>query len=108
MNKLFTTTLGQFRIVSFSEGVSYILLMAIAVPVKYMADEPILVRILGPIHGFLFIAFMVFLGKTAVELRWRMGRVLIAFIASLLPLGAFFLEVSLKKEMERLEQQAPE
>lgn len=107
MKKLFTTVLGQFRIISFAEGVSYILLLGLAMPLKYLAGEPLLVRIFGSIHGGLFILFMIQLGRVAVRVPWRLPRVLIAFIASIVPLGAFFLEKSLKREMAAAEQTTP-
>lgn len=99
MKDMLTTPLGQFRIVSFSEGLSYLLLLFVAMPMKYMAGEPLMVRIFGSIHGALFVFFMISLIYTAFDRSWRMNRVLLAFGASIVPFGAFFLERSLKKEM---------
>ena len=103
MKKLLTTPLGQFRIVSLAEGISYILLMFIAMPMKYMAGEPLLVSIFGSIHGGLFIFFAIALVHVTMDREWRLPRVLIAFGASLVPFGAFVLERSLKREQEQLE-----
>lgn len=100
MKHLMATRLGQFRVISFSEGVSYLLLLFIAMPLKYMGNNPILVEILGPIHGILFVFFVAQLGRVAVTEPWGIVRTLIAFVASIIPFGAFFLEKSLKKEME--------
>ncbi|CAM2005348.1 DUF3817 domain-containing protein [Acanthopleuribacter pedis] len=98
MGELLKSALGQFRIVSLAEGTSYIILLFIAMPLKYMADMPGAVSIVGRIHGFLFIVFMIALLRVWVEADWKMGRALLAFVASIVPFGAFLFEVSLKKE----------
>ena len=54
------TGIGQLRVLGFLEGLSYIILLFIAVPFKYLLDEPILVKIVGQIHGLLFVAFVIF------------------------------------------------
>lgn len=102
MKQWLTTPLGQFRIVSFAEGVSYILLVFLAMPLKYMAGEPLMVRIFGSIHGFLVILFVLMMLHAARSCGWRLPRVLFALGSSLVPFGAFVLERSLKKEQEAL------
>ncbi|MDJ0840581.1 MAG: DUF3817 domain-containing protein [Acidobacteriota bacterium] len=102
MKRLLATSLGQFRIVSLAEGISYLLLLGFGMPMKYMMGEPVFVSIFGSIHGALFIFFMVALIRAAIDIPWRLGRVLVAFIASIIPFGAFFLEMSLRREMEDL------
>lgn len=103
MLNLLKSPLGIFRIVSFAEGLSYILLLGIAMPMKYMAGEPLLVRIFGSIHGGLFVFFLISLLYAAMDRDWKMPRIIIAFVASLLPFGAFVLERSLKKEMDAIQ-----
>ncbi len=102
MKTLLKTPLGQFRLVSLAEGISYILLMFLAMPLKYIAGEPTLVRIFGSIHGGLFFLFMFTLVHAAFNRGWKLPRVMIAFVASIIPFGAFFLERSLKEEMEAI------
>lgn len=98
MVELLKSALGQFRIISIAEGTSYLILLFIAMPLKYMADIPQAVRIVGSLHGFLFIVFAVGLLRVWVEAEWHIGRVLLAFFVSLIPFGAFGFELSLKKE----------
>ena len=100
MKRLLRYRLGQFRLISLAEGVSYILLLGLAMPFKYVLGEPLLVRIFGSIHGFLFIIFVIALARVAFGVPWRFSRVALAFTASLVPLGAFFLEPSLRREMD--------
>jgi integral membrane protein len=92
------TRVGQFRIVSFLEGVSYLLLLGIAVPLKYLGDEPLLVRIIGPIHGGLFIAYCVALARCASSSHFSFARSAAYFVASLIPFGAFVVEYQLRKD----------
>lgn len=98
MRELFQTALGQFRIVSIAEGISYLVLLFIAMPLKYWADIPMAVRIVGSAHGFLFIVYMVALMRVWVAQEWKIWKVLLAFFLSLVPFGAFGFEVPLKRE----------
>ncbi len=91
-----TSELGQFRIISLLEGISYVLLLGVAMPMKYWAGDPTLVRILGRIHGGLFVLFAIALLRVATEDGWPWRKSLTAFMASLTPLGAFWLEHKLR------------
>jgi len=90
------TNLKRFRLIAFMEGISYLLLIFIAMPVKYILEEPILVKYVGMAHGVLFILFMYLLVVTALENKWKLAFISMAFIASLLPFGTFYLEKKLK------------
>lgn len=87
-----------FRFVSLAEGVSWLLLLFIAMPLKYGFDEPVAVRLLGRVHGGLFVLFLVTLAIAATEADWKFAKVLRAFTAALLPFGAFWLEKKLREE----------
>ncbi len=88
----------QFRAVSLLEGASYLLLLAVAVPVKYVLHEPALVRVLGRVHGGLFVIFVLALVRAALAAEWRASRSLTAFVASVVPFGAFWFERKLRAE----------
>lgn len=94
------TRLGQLRLISFTEGVSYVLLFFIAMPLKYFFGKPEAVSLAGSIHGFLFVIFFVSLVLTAMQRRWPLKRALLCFVAAILPLGAFFFDRSIKREIE--------
>lgn len=91
-------TLHRFRKVAFFEGVSFILLVFIAMPLKYWADFPLAVKYVGWLHGVLFIAYIFFLIQCWIEYNWKFTRVLLFFFASLLPFAPFAVEKKLKKE----------
>lgn len=96
------TTLNILLKTGFVEGISYLLLLAIAMPLKYIADIPEPVRILGMIHGILFVAYCILLLKATLEYKWGFKKLIIGFLLSLVPLGTFYLERTLKKDVKDL------
>ena len=88
----FNTTLGQFRWVALLEGISFILLVFIAMPLKYGLDIPEGVRVVGMAHGVLFVAYIIFLFMVWQEQKWSLKKVAIAFFMSLVPFGTFWFD----------------
>ena len=88
----------QFLWVGKMEGYSYLLLLFVAMPLKYFADLPQAVRIMGSIHGFLFVAFIYTIVVLFSKSRMGLGGSVLALVLSLVPFGTFFLERCLKKE----------
>ncbi|MFD1143220.1 DUF3817 domain-containing protein [Larkinella insperata] len=93
--------LGRFRFIGILEGISYLVLLGIAMPLKYWANLPMAVKLVGWAHGVLFIAYMLALVSVTFDRRWSFGRVVVAFIASLVPFGTFWLDTRLKKEEQQ-------
>ncbi|MEX2597086.1 MAG: DUF3817 domain-containing protein [Salibacteraceae bacterium] len=89
--------LNRFIWISRLEGVSFLLLVFIAMPLKYGAGMPLMVKYVGWAHGVLFMAYMLQLLITAYVLKWEILRVIYGFVASLLPFGPFVFERSLRK-----------
>ncbi len=96
--------LHWFRTVAIAEGISFLILLGIAMPLKYFADSPMAVKITGYIHGFLFIGFVMLAWSSKIKLGKGMGWFAKAFIASLLPFGTFVFDRKLKKEQQLLPQ----
>lgn len=96
------TALGRLRVVGLIEGISYLVLLGIAMPLKYLAEIPIAVTIAGGLHGVLFILFMLALAQVKFKHRWPLKRAFIAFILSLVPFGNFVLDKSLRQDQEML------
>ena len=94
--------LKQLRVVAFLEGLSFLVLLLIAMPLKHMYGLPQPVRVVGSLHGFLFLTFVAVLFRVASERDWTIKRSLWAFVASLVPGGTFVLDRSLRRELERL------
>ncbi len=92
--------LRTFRWVALLEGWSFLVLLLVAMPLKYLLGLPLAVRIVGSVHGLLFLAFLSLLFRVALERRWSLQRCLGAIVASLVPFGTFVLDRSLRRELE--------
>ena len=87
-----------FRRVAFAEGISYLVLLFIAMPLKYGLDMPLAVKYVGWAHGVLFVAYIAFGGLAALKAKWSIQFSAVAFIASLVPFGTFWLDKKLAKD----------
>lgn len=92
--------LNRFRIVSITEGISMLVLVFIAMPLKWIFDLPAMVTYVGWIHGALFIGYILILFPTSKKLRWPFVRAVFALVAAILPFGPFLFDRKLKKEMK--------
>src|SRR5687767_7080413 len=91
--------IGRLRVIAFLEGVSFLVLLGIAMPLKYYFDSPLAVKIIGMAHGVFFILFVFALIDVKISNRWPLMKTLWAFMASLMPFGTFVLDSNvLKKE----------
>jgi integral membrane protein len=95
--------LNVFRLFAILEGISYLALFAVSMPLKYMAEirEPNLY--IGYAHGFLFLGYIILAIVICMEKKWTLKRFLKLFVASLLPFGTFYIE---KKYLRSAEQSA--
>lgn len=90
----------RLRMLGMAEGASYIVLLGIAMPLKYLADLPLAVRIVGMIHGLLFVGFLVALVHAWTDRSWKLALPVKVFIAALLPFGPFVIDRQLRQEQE--------
>ena len=89
-----------FRIISYLEGISYILLLFIAVPIKYYANDPSLVKHLGMPHGLLFVAYVILSLVSSKKYRWNSKITLVVLISSVIPFGTFYVDYKYLKTYE--------
>ncbi|GAB4040698.1 DUF3817 domain-containing protein [Spirosoma gilvum] len=82
----------RLRVVSFAEGISYLLLLFIAVPLKRIGGHPEAVQILGPIHGLLFVWYVLVIIQAKTEYGWSAGKTALMLLASILPGGTFYAD----------------
>jgi integral membrane protein len=92
MFDLIKTTLGRFRMIAFAEGISYIILLFIAMPLKYVWGQPTAVRSFGSIHGLLFVLYVLFVIICHFEYRWQLKKTLLLLGISLIPFGNFYAD----------------
>ena len=88
------------RVVSLLEGASYLLLVLVAMPLKYVFAQPLAVKIAGAGHGWLFVAFVAALIWAMASRRWSLGRGALLFGLSLVPFGFVAIDRFLKRELE--------
>ncbi len=90
--------LHRFRMVGIAEGISFLVLLLIAMPLKYFMQIPEAVKYTGWAHGVLFIAFIYFAFEVMGSLKKNFLWLVKAFIAAIIPLGTFIFDRQLKKE----------
>ena len=84
--------------VSLAEGVSFLILLGVAVPLQIVGHHQLPVQIFGMVHGLLFIAYVILAFMVRGELKWGFRRLLWILVLSVLPAGAFFAERSVRAE----------
>jgi integral membrane protein len=98
MKRMLESSIGRLRLVGMAEGISLLVLLGIAMPLKYIADSPGMVKYVGWAHGVLFIAYIIMVLFAYHERNWPLKKVIFAFIAAFLPFGTFVFDAQLKKE----------
>jgi len=88
----------RFRMTALAEGSSFLLLLCLAMPMKYMMGMPRVVTVVGAIHGILFLLYVGQLAKLRATYQWDNKFSLFAFIASLLPFGPFVFDKHLHEK----------
>lgn len=89
------------RLVSFAEGVSFLVLLYFAIYHKRILGEADAIRVPGMVHGVLFMAFCLVLLHVWVDRKWPFRKAAFAFVCSLLPFAPFYLERRLKEEQKK-------
>jgi integral membrane protein len=102
---MLTKTIQRLRLVGILEGISYLLLLGIAMPLKYVYKMPEYVRVVGAAHGALFVVFCVCLLLAHTKAKWSVGRSGLIFVASLFPLGTFLLDGKMREYIKEVDGQ---
>lgn len=93
MKKYFNSSIGFFRLVAFLEGISLLILVFIAMPIKYVLGNPSVVKSVGQTHGILFILFVFLAIKLSAEQEWRFTTTTWkVLVASFVPFGTFYID----------------
>lgn len=88
-----------FKIVAFLEGVSLLLLLFVAMPLKYFFDKPSMVSSVGMAHGVLFVAYIVLATVFFMDKKWKFNTYAFICLASIIPFGTFIVENKYLKEV---------
>lgn len=101
MKKLLTTSLGRLRIVGFLEGISLLVLLGIAVPAKHFFGNPALVKAIGPVHGILFLLYIVNALQVGIEQKWTFrNTTLKVLLACFIPFGTFYIDTKILSKQD--------
>lgn len=84
--------LRRYRVLAFAVGVGLLILVAVGIPLQYAAHNKSIVQIVGPIHGFLYLIYLVFAFELWARGRWPLRRLIPMVLAGLIPLLAFYVE----------------
>jgi integral membrane protein len=91
-------SVSLLRKVGLIEGISLLVLLFVAMPLKYIWGEPRVVTVIGWVHGALFVLFMLLVLRVYDQRGWPFKKVVLAFIAAFLPFGTFVFDKQLKEE----------
>ncbi|MDW7693229.1 DUF3817 domain-containing protein [Flammeovirgaceae bacterium SG7u.111] len=92
MQELFKTNLGRFRVLAFAEGVSFLVILFVTMPLKYLFDNPMPNKVFGMVHGLLFVLYLVWALQLKLDEGWPMKKLGLAILASIVPFGTFWAD----------------
>lgn len=95
-------TIRLLRKVGIAEGVSFLVLLLIAMPLKYAYGLPLAVKYTGWAHGFLFVVYVGLAYYAKEQYNWNFKKFLLAFASAWLPLGTFFFDKQLSIDEKRI------
>lgn len=102
MIHLFATKVGRLRLIALLEGISLLLLVFVAVPLKYGSGSPAMAKVMGPVHGALFLLFVFNTLSTGVEQRWRFKETTWkVLLACIIPFGTFYIDRSILRKIDQ-------
>ncbi len=94
---MFKSPVHTLRLLALTEGVSFLVLLFIAMPLKYWGGMPAAVKVVGWAHGLLFVLLCFALLNVLLSRHWPVSRAALVFIAALLPFGPFVIDRRIKK-----------
>lgn len=101
ITQLLKTKTGRLRIIGLLEGISLLLLVFIAVPIKYIWHDPVLVKAMGPVHGALFLLFVFNALSVGVEQQWKFRETTYkVLLACIIPFGTFYIDHTLLRKIK--------
>jgi integral membrane protein len=94
--------LKNFKVIAIAEGISFLVLLLVAMPLKYMMQIPEPVKYVGWAHGVLFVLYGVLLLQVFIVVKWSFIKTLVAFLVSFIPFGTFWLDAKISKEIAEM------
>lgn len=91
-------SITRLRRVGLAEGISFLVLLGVAMPLKYWAGFPMAVKVVGWAHGVLLILFVLALAEAKLRARWSFSYAGVVFLAALVPFGPFMIHRRLQRD----------
>lgn len=98
MYKLVTTSLGRLRIIAFIEGISFLLILFVTMPLKYLYSMGEPNKVIGMAHGLLFVLYLYAVMQVSFDKKWSFKKSFIAFLVAIIPFGTFWADKKLFRE----------
>ena len=92
--------LNRFRFMAYVVGVG-LLLLVVAMLLKYVGDAPGMVKVVGPVHGFLYIVYLLTIADLALKARWSVKGTILVMLSGVVPVGSFFAERAVTRRVQR-------
>jgi integral membrane protein len=93
-------SMKRYRVAAWIVGVGLLVLVLVGMPLKYLAGEPSVVAIVGPVHGFLYMGYLVLTADLAVRARWPVGRAVLVALAGTIPFVSFVAERNVTRPLQ--------
>jgi integral membrane protein len=91
--------LKRYRVIAYVVGVMLLVLVFVAMPLKYLGDDPSAVDVVGPLHGFLYVIYLLGAFDLARRVRWSLGRMVMVALAGTIPFLSFYAERKVSHEL---------
>ena len=104
MTALFKTQIGRLRIIGFAEGVSFLLILFVTMPLKYLFAMPNANKAIGLVHGLLFVLYILNVIQVKIEYKWDFKTMMLAFLAAIIPFGTFWADAKIFKNAGESEE----
>mgnify|MGYP006297121697 CR=1 FL=1 len=106
MSQQVSKSIKQLKIAAIAEGISYLLLLGVTMPLKYFMDMPEPNMLVGYAHGVLFIWYIALVFIVAFRYRWPVFSTMIALTASLFPFATFYVEAKMLRDEDLITRKA--
>ena len=93
-------SMKRYRIGAWVVGVGLLVLVLVGMPLKYLADQPLVVAVVGPVHGFLYMGYLLLTADLAVRARWPVGRAVLVALAGTIPFVSFVAERTVTRPLQ--------
>jgi integral membrane protein len=99
--------LTRYRIIAWIVGVVLLVLVLVGMPLKYLGDDDTVVAVVGPIHGFLFMVYVVLTFDLARRATWPFGRMILVMLAGTIPFFSFWAERKVTRSWSAFPESTP-